>query len=160
MEHDFIFVIDTNTCAGNFERDLTAFCTGQYGECGIGQDLAEEFEINFPQKYKEFYNIINRYMPDEHGCGRPTTIWPTPGYWNNGNGKEFKDSQWDGKKTKYPSYQSVAIFFDTKPTHEQINFICQRACDYCAKEDIKILKFRLIQEIKTEKVIWNSGDMP
>jgi len=159
MENNFIFVIDTDTYSGNFERELCVFCTGQYGECEVGMDLAKQFKANFPAEYKELRKIVNCYVPDEHGVGRPATIWPTPGFWNNGNGKHFPDFKWNGKSDKYPAYQSVAIFFYKKPTHEQINFICQRACDYCAKENITILKFRLIQEIRSEKEIWSSGEI-
>ncbi len=158
MEHNFIFVIDTDQYSGNFERELCAYCTGMYGECEVGKEIAEKFEEKFPDEYNKLHQIIDCFVPDKHGTGWPAAIWPTPGIWNNGHGKHFSDSKWDGKCDKWPAYQSVAIFFDTKPTHEQINFICQRATDYCAKENIKILKFRLIQEIKTEKEIWSSGE--
>ncbi len=158
MENKFIFIIDTNTYSGNFERQLCAYCTGQYGECEVGRDIANKFCTDFLKEWEGFCEIVNCYVPDDHGVGRPATIWSTPGYWNDGMGKHYPESKWDGKSDKWPAYQSVAIFFYEKPNHEQINFICQRATDYCAKENIKILKFRLIQEVKTENEIWKSGE--
>lgn len=136
MENNFIFVIDTDQYAGNFEREICAFCTGRYGECEVGKKIADEFRSMFPKEWDSF-EIVNCYVMDDHGTGRPAAIIATP--------------------PDLEKCNSVAIFFDEKPTHEQINFICQRATDYCAKKNIKILKFRLIQEVKTEKEIWTSG---
>jgi len=38
------FIIDTNEYAGNFEREMCAYCTGQIGDCGVGEEEAEKFE--------------------------------------------------------------------------------------------------------------------
>jgi len=40
----FIFVIDTDTYAGNFERPMCAYMTGRVGECGVGEEFAEMFK--------------------------------------------------------------------------------------------------------------------
>jgi len=114
----FAFVIDTDSYAGNFEREMTAYITGHIGECGVGDEYIEELPINFD-------NIID--VPDEHGCYRPTTIWPL-----------------SGTKTKY---NAVAIFFETSPSQEQIDFMKERSYtfDEVVKGNIKITGFRLLE---------------
>ena len=123
----YALVIDTNSYAGNFERELTAHCTGQVGECGVGEEMAEKLPI-------EFDNVL--HVADEHGCSRPCSIWQRP-----------------DKK----SYDSVAIFFDDRPSQEQIDFIKQRAATFneafAEKSDmaefhtekVGILGFRLVK---------------
>ncbi|KKK83825.1 hypothetical protein LCGC14_2789530, partial [marine sediment metagenome] len=32
----WIFIIDTDSYAGNFEREMCAYITGRVGECGVG----------------------------------------------------------------------------------------------------------------------------
>ena len=41
------FVVDTDTYAGNFEREMCAFMTGITGACGVGKEevLIEEVSI-------------------------------------------------------------------------------------------------------------------
>lgn len=41
MSSKYILVADTNQYAGNFERELCAYITGQYGECSVGADIAK-----------------------------------------------------------------------------------------------------------------------
>lgn len=96
-------IIDTNQYAGNFERELCAHLTGQYGDCGVGIELAELV----PDNIKElFNNVISR--PDESNCWRPVEIR------QNGNGE----------------YNSLIIYFDTLPTQEHINAIYERINSY------------------------------
>lgn len=81
------FCIDTDTYAGNFERELCAYITGQIGECKVGQADAElaEKELN-EEELKLFDEIITTH-PDDHGCHRPVSIFPTPGFFNDGYGR-------------------------------------------------------------------------
>jgi len=58
--------IKTNQYAGNFERELTAFCTGQHGdEDDTGREFVEVLPISFD-------NIEN--VPDDNGCWRPVSL--------------------------------------------------------------------------------------
>lgn len=84
-----VIVIDTDHYAGNFEREMCAYITGQYGECGVGKETADRVssEIKNLSWWQE--NIAEE--TDEHQCHRPTSIWPTPGWFNNGMGKSFRD---------------------------------------------------------------------
>ena len=125
----FAFVIDTDSYAGNFEREMCAYLTGHVGECEVGEEYVDE---DLPMN---FDNVLD--VGDDHGCYRPVSIWMNE------------------PKT---SYESVAIFFDTKPTQEQIDFMKERAkgfndevynenkdSSWYKRQDIVVLGFRLIQ---------------
>ena len=176
----FMFVVDTDQYAGNFERPMTAYMTGRYGECGVGAPEAKLFYqemglkdgldkkfsdyeeddwkgISLQYSYEDFQNpfIFVIELPDEHGCARPTTIYPAHGWFNNGLGGHFREGEeekalseyrqkcleraerpgdkerWTdkakGSLQKYPAYQSVAIFMSRKPTEEEIAILKERA---------------------------------
>lgn len=97
-ESIWLFVVDTEQFAGNFERQLCAYMTGCVGECGVGDTERDAFnlETQIPvgvDKYDErhpFHFVINE--SDEHGCHRPCAIFPTPGWFNNGMGGEYRDT--------------------------------------------------------------------
>lgn len=131
----YAFVIDTNSYTGNFERAMTAHLTGVIGECGVGEEFVEELPIDFE-------NVMQ--VSDDGGCYRPTSIW---------------------KSKKSNKYESVAIFFEERPTTEQIEFMKERVktFDHARKNsgrmsqfdkdspEIKILGFRLIEFISSTK---------
>ncbi len=83
----YLFVIDTTDYAGNFERELCAFITGRIGDCEVGREMSELFTEETGQE--PFENVIGE--ADDHGCYRPVTIYPTPGWFNHGHGGHFKD---------------------------------------------------------------------
>lgn len=157
----YLFVIDTDRYAGNFERERCAYVTGQIGDCGVGKENAE---------------IARQEVPDEHGCARPVSIFPTPGWFNHGMGGNFRDGQEEEalahykeearkywKKApesyeerlrdkiraecqrkidqanaltvvqKYPAYMSVAIFFHAIPHKDLIDIMKQRAMDIASR---------------------------
>jgi hypothetical protein len=209
----WIFVIDTEDYSGNFERELCAYITGRTGECGVGDDMAEFFDSEVGEPFE---NVVDE--PDEDGgCLRPTAIWPTPGWFNNGFGGQYRadgdltqaledyrkvaaanrrdglcsqylkrwlekpddragliSAKWTEAKLKkgaaeeeaeaqklekatklpkFPSYQSVAIFFDKKPTDEQIALMKERSEKFAVLPDkwrdgiriSKITGYRLIE---------------
>lgn len=226
----YLFVIDTNSYAGNFERQMTAYLTGQIGDCGVGKEYVRYFETEVGHPDSHFGNIEQR---SDEGCYRPCEIYPTPGYANNGLGgvykigdkeaekeslRKYKEEEIKGatkniarieeikmkllagervlnwtpeacdrdikgfqdrveaakkkkKANRYPSYQSVAIFFNSKPTPKQIAIMKERAEKFgviyltlqhkeLGNEDlmytappIKILGFRLIEETTTTTAI-------
>lgn len=97
------FIIDTNEYSGNFERELCAFVTGHIGECGVGDEEAEEFLDGGNTKLPYVMDVA-----DEHGCSRPCEIYPTEGIWNNGMGFHYKESEeelalqkWKDSMTEY-----------------------------------------------------------
>lgn len=124
IKKGYALVIDTNEYAGNFERELTAFCTGIIGECEEGkeyvfEDITDIFEESIQQ------------CPDDSGTHRPCEAIS--------NGKECN---------------SVAVFFYEKPTDFQIQTIKHRAgCfnehrkivdQWNPNSSIEILGFRLL----------------
>lgn len=178
----YIFVIDTEEYAGNFERPMCAYCTGQYGECGIGDEEAKAFKEEFPQWYNKFYNIIMN-LPDHNGCHRPVTIYPTPGFFNDGIGNHYPDSKKGTTEVQqkfiedckergtfitrvpgdFPAYQSVAIFFKEEPTQDMIDFMIEQAGkfkrdyyfsgNYKNCTNVPIIGFRLLKEtVHTEQL--------
>ncbi len=85
----WLFIIDTEDYAGNFERDLCAYITGRVGECGVGDEEAKLFEEE--TGFEGFDNVVEE--ADERGCYRPASIYPTIGWFNNGFGGGFKEGQ-------------------------------------------------------------------
>ena len=154
----YIFVAHTNLYSGNFERQMCAYATGQIGECGVGDDQAEYFVEEVGEEIQEqFYHIMSQES-DDRGCQRPCAIWPTPGRFNDGMGKHFNVADFDEKNTwqgkQWPAYESVAMFFDTRPTPEQIDLMKNRCLDFAAnslhyrgygeKPELKIIGFQLL----------------
>lgn len=134
------FVIDTDQYAGNFEREMCAFVTGQIGECGKGSKQAVLFHCDHPLRIDEFENLVVQF-PDGHGNHRPTAIWPTPGTMNeSGSGA---------------AYQSVAIFLDSEPSDEIITFMKKRALQFCAEYNcpLSITGYRLLRLELVETLI-------
>jgi hypothetical protein len=148
----FAFVVDTTTYAGSFERQLTAYCTGCVGECGVGERMADLFLEEERSFAEELKNTIAQ-VPDEHGCLRPASIFPTPGWWNDGLGNEWPNEDWGKEHTieqyrkaareagleegrspgKHPAYLSVAMFFHEAPRQALIRLLEHRAKKF-AKE--------------------------
>ncbi len=60
----YIFEINTNKYAGNFERNMCAFATGIIGECEVGDSYVE-------QDIKDLFEDDVQQVSDEHGCYRP-----------------------------------------------------------------------------------------
>lgn len=103
-------VIDTNSYAGNFERELCAYVTGQYGECGVGKDYAEYFSPQIAHLDWWDSHIVSRSEYRHSPCKRPTTI-----YWND----------------KTCSYSSVAIYVNKIPTENIMIEFAERIKEFC-----------------------------
>jgi hypothetical protein len=114
-----VVVIDTDQYAGNFEREMCAFLTGQTGECGVGKEIANKARQDI--KHLPWWISHIAQAPDEHGTLRPTTIWPTPGWFNNGMGKHYPDSPDYYEKAKADAVESAKIRNET-----QLSYIRRR----------------------------------
>lgn len=108
-----IIVIDTTAYAGNFERELCAYLTGQIAECTVGNEFIKRSD---PPKYLQWWEENINPQEDTEGSEfyRPCTIWKT----NNS-----KD------------YQSVAIFVEQFPSQEVIDEMLERAKYFCNDTD-------------------------
>lgn len=129
-----IFVIDTDAYAGNFERQMVAYITGQLGECGVGDEYSRMFLDAYPELEKGMEDLVVS-VPDEHGCWRPASIYRSP----------------PGTKE---SYQSVALFLDKVPSNTLLDLMMARAKAFVPiyaearpwNQSFGILGFRLVRE--------------
>jgi len=110
----YAFVVDTDTYAGSFEREMTAYCTGELGECNIGMKAALVFDKECSQQVELLSDLIAQ-VPDEHGILRPTSIWPTPGFWNDGMGNEWPDSMKGSPESILAYRKSVSDYIARHP---------------------------------------------
>lgn len=94
-------VIQTNLYSGNFEREMCAYITGSYGECEVGEEIADmvNHDLEIP-----LYEYTDSLM-DDNGCRRPVSI-----YMNENH-----------------EYNDVIIFFETRPTDEMMKMVRERA---------------------------------
>lgn len=95
----WIFVVDTNQYAGNFERDMTAFVTGVWGDCEVGKKTANDFKEQHPEyldvrKFSIFWDMMVQ-VPDENGCKRPCSLWDNPKWFNDGLGHFYKRNSYN-----------------------------------------------------------------
>ncbi len=146
-EH-YLFVIDTNQYAGSFERPMCAYMTGIIGECEVGNKEAEQAKKEIPTEIAVLEQLVEQ-VPDEHGCHRPVTILPNPRYGNDGKGKHQQLTDDNKNKFQWPAYYSVAIYFHTQPSLNEIKLLKERAQKFAVKEGITIEGFRFLEEYKT-----------
>jgi len=86
-------VVDTDTYAGHFERELVAHMTGHVGDCGVGDALAAAARAELPSRVREWADahVVKLPAADEQRCCRPAGLVPTPGWFNTGLGDHFPD---------------------------------------------------------------------
>lgn len=133
LKKGFVFVIDTNEYAGNFEREMCAHITGQVGECGVGDEFVDE-------KVEMLFEPYIKNVSDDNGCSRPCEAISSP----------------DG------GCNSVAIYFESQPTGELITIMKERAttfnnarkntgnmAQFYQDSKIEVLGFRLLEVNQT-----------
>lgn len=143
------FIVDTNKYAGNFERQLAAWCTGHTSDTSkttlyaSKTTLPEGFFCDPDQPDETGSSVLT--MPDAHGIFRPCSIFWTP---------------------KYRKFYSVLMYFLARPTPEEIEWLKTRAlsfpAEYVATEPhwtdaatLQVEGFRLVQwtVTKTEEAV-------
>ena len=82
-------IIDTDSYAGNFERQSVAYATGLVGDCNVGDQEAAQCDGVVPDDVMMWWEDHGVQLPDDNGCCRPAAIHPTLGYFNNGMGGHF-----------------------------------------------------------------------
>lgn len=146
-----VFVVDTDKYSGNFEREMCAFITGQVGECGVGDNIAEEEAPNI--KNLQWFEDNVAQEADEYECLRPASIWPTLGRFNDGYGghhddtPEVRASLGKYGTAKHPAYESVAVFLEELPPQEVLTEMVERAKAYCEQTDIAYKGYRLLRPV-------------
>jgi hypothetical protein len=126
-----VIIIDTEEYAGNFEREMVAFITGQVGECEVGRESQAIAEEELSEEDMDWFcsNVI--WTSDDHGCRRPASIAATPGWSNDEKGKHTKLKP--GQKPKYPAYNSVEFVVNEWPPDNIMKIIIARAKDFCQR---------------------------
>lgn len=127
-EPRWTFVVDTDSYAGNFEREMSSYVVGRCDEYGDhrGGPYQEMFRKDFGKD--PFDDLVDYRVndPGDDGIMRaPMDLAPTPGYGNDGHGKHSKLKA--GQKPKHPAYQSVAIFLRRRPTAKELRVLAERA---------------------------------
>lgn len=128
---NYVLAIDTDQYAGNFEREMCAYCTGIVGDCGVGEEGREKFRKDFNIKNEDDFGMFDTFImdiADDRGCLRPTSIWLT-----------------------HKKYNSVAIFFRKEPTKKLIDVVKTRSKDF-AKTYPQYTRFDNIMYDKETKI--------
>ncbi len=156
----YIFIIDTNEYAGNFERQMCAYVTGQIGECRVGEEEAQIAKQEIPEEVVRLENLI-RYLPDEHGCHRPVAIFSNPRYGNDGMGNHALLTEENREQFPFPAYNSVAIYLNSVPESGLLNLMKERARNIAARgiglkgfeQKVEIEGFRFLEQHTVHKTI-------
>jgi hypothetical protein len=170
----WLLVVDTDAYAGNFERYMTAYMTGQVGECAVGEEVVAALPEADLTALAWVAEVIGQEV-DEHGVHRPVRIEPTPGFFNDGRGQHFRDGEAPPNglflDKPWPAYQSVAILFTALPSPEQIRQLQERARTFCARytraqsatlgladvlapaAPVQILGFRILEEALATRLV-------
>lgn len=141
-DHYFDFVIDTNSYAGNFERELCKHVTGHddQDECPQ-EDWIDDSEVSSELKWFAEHIL---FLPGGDGDATwdcPMELYLTPGSQKSSKRKELQNN-------------SIGIHLDTRPPLPIIEYMKKqaRSFEYDGISDFKILNFRLleIQVTRTE----------
>jgi len=136
MSKSYLFIINTDRYAGNFEREMCAYSTGVIGDCEVGDRQADDFIETYNKTIRDFFEKNIEQRPDDHGCYRPVEI-----YNNNPN----IDNE----------YHSLVIYFEAQPTSDMIAIMKNRSIEYGKLNNIKVLSF----ELKSEETIVKTIDI-
>src|SRR3989338_8211600 len=128
----YLFVIDTDAYAGNFERQMCAYITGQIEECEVEEENAKIAKQEIPAVIAKLEDLIE-LVPDEHGYAKPFSIFPNPRYGNDGHGNHALLSDKNRDQFPWPAYYSVAIFFHSIPDSGLLNIMKERATNIAIK---------------------------
>lgn len=103
----YYLVIDTDTYADNFERELCAYITGVIGDCRVGSKMAKKAKKELDAATIDYFENFVEREADDHGCYRPVQIWPNPRYFDDGQGNHYLINDYDPIKVIERHDQSV-----------------------------------------------------
>lgn len=149
---EYVFVIDTDSYSGNFERQLCGYITGVVGDCEVGEKESNCFTKEVDPDSDALFDHVTQ-KADEHCCYRPCSIWITPNRFTIG---KFTYSSTKEANMIYPVYESVAIFFEEKPPEAAIELMKSRTekfikdvMNYNDKPYFnRVVRYRLIEIVK------------
>lgn len=103
----YIFVIDTDSYAGNFERQMCAYLTGDIGESEVGKEEREAYLEEVGEKDSDLTCILN---------GKPSSIWPSLKGYNSvaiylyNRPEDDLISRWKERAVKFCKYWGAGTF--------------------------------------------------
>lgn len=168
MSKLFKLVVDTAQYSGNFEREMCAYITGQFGECGVGEEWVKNYSPTIRHLDWWSKHIVNRANDSESPCYRPVAIYPSAGWFNNGRAKHYRSNNLGTKIVKRPSYMSVAIFTSSIPPDHVLEEFTERAREFCSqyltlkgeisgyvyeKENLTFTGIRIIKGVRKEVLV-------
>jgi hypothetical protein len=140
----YLLIVETNSYAGNFERELTAWATGVVGECGVGDDAADEFleaavamgyTVDDDENLSPFADLMELRIDesDDTPCMRPCRM----------------------AKNEAGEFNNVEMHLYRTPSEKDLAFIAFRINSFPEywKHNVKILGIKLL---KRETVVLDS----
>ena len=129
-----LLIVDTENYSGNFERELVAYATGCYGDCSVGETEAEDAREEMAH-YAWWEQHMVMQEDEEYGAEmmRPASIYPTPGWVNNGRGwcAPADSPEAQDFEHRCPAYLSVKMVVDELPPQEVWDEFQERVIDFC-----------------------------
>lgn len=106
-----MLIINTEQYAGNFERAMCAYVTGQTDEYGSDEEIAKLASPNI--KHLDWWeqHIVQE---SDSGSYRPVTNWATNGWFNNGMGGIYKEGTPEALNAGNDSAESLRKYHEDK----------------------------------------------
>lgn len=132
-QSSYLLVIDTDTYAGNFERELCAYATGLWTqEMHHGEQEGLDAIRAGGQIACSIAAKSDPQFDEEYGVPRVEQLHPTAGRFNNGMGVTRDICEAEPGKTTYPAYESIAVFLSAPLSEREMEFVRTRAAEYAA----------------------------
>lgn len=105
----YLLIVDADQYSGNYERQLTGFCTG-VDDGTHGEREGDDFREWLAEHGKTVsWERISTTAADDNGYPRVATIWTTPGRLNNGLGFHY-DAGSDDTEARQKYFESTVSY--------------------------------------------------
>ncbi|MDW9481301.1 hypothetical protein GOB57_21890 [Sinorhizobium meliloti] len=106
-------IIDTESYAGNFERELCAYATGQVSAGSYARGIVEAFATDI--RHLEWWSAHIVHERDDDYGEVLVSLVPTPGWFNDGGGGHHRDSSTDtadavAARTRVAHERAIGVF--------------------------------------------------
>ncbi len=138
----FSMVIDTDSYAGNFERELLSACTGISPEYPTQDSREERLKYDGPSMMEVVGYVL--YDLGSNPYHDRCVIFPNPDWGSDGNGEYYRVTP-DRPAVEH-AYFSVRIPLYCSLEPEELYGIRRRALDFAARKGFTITRFRYIED--------------
>lgn len=124
------FVVDTDSYAGNFQRELCAYVIGARNDPSERDPYLKLFDrdCRLPLGDLSDARLVDPGDDDVHLA--PCDLAATPGWASDGRGKVRRSTPDKNRRYKHPAYNSVSIFLQRKPTEEELGELLKRSLEF------------------------------